>query len=234
MPGDKRLVPCLVEGCGREFSFLPAHIKKMHGMSATEYKAKYNTTELGDMIIPPKPGTRMGGALKKYMGPVIGLMETLLDSEKTYFDYRFKQIFESAQQDKDLEATVRDIVFSELMIMRYQARIGRKKEMPPSETKLLHGVCAQLQAANAQTLKELNLTLEKKHLHNKSPETTADRMVTAYAMAVSLMTPNERARQAKDEDEAMRRLKANADDLKKLVPTGGYLEVDDDGFETDE
>jgi hypothetical protein len=186
------------------------------------------------MITPPKPGTRMGGALKKYMGPVVGLMETLSPEEVTYFDHRFKQIFESAQQDKDLEATIRDIVYNELMIMRYQARIGRLKNMPAAETKMLHGVCAQLSTSNAQALKELNLTLEKKHQLNKSPETTADRMVTAYAMAVSIMTPNERARQQKDEEEAMNRLKANVNDLKKLVPTGGYLEVDDDGFEVDE
>ncbi|HEP0989111.1 TPA: MucR family transcriptional regulator [Serratia marcescens] len=38
MAGD--LVECLE--CGKKFEFLPVHIKRMHGLSADEYRERYN------------------------------------------------------------------------------------------------------------------------------------------------------------------------------------------------
>lgn len=229
---DRPLVKCLI--CGKEMKTLVSHLTTVHNTTVADYKLDYHTEEVGYTVTPAIKGQKFAKTV--FRGPVETLIDTLNDDEKNYFGKRYNQLFASAQEDKDLEATVRDIVYNELMIMRYQSKLGRtvQSKLNPVEVKALHGVCAQLTAANSQALKELNLTLEKKHQMNKSPETTPDRMVTAYAMAVSIMTPRERARQLKDEEAAMARLKANADDLKKLVPTGGYAEVDGDGFEIDE
>lgn len=158
---------------------------------------------------------------RKEKSPVGVLLDTLSTSEKQYYDLRFKALFGQADSDPVLEPTIRDLIINELFIARYQKQLQEEstKEAPNfTAIEKLHKTISVLQDKNLTSLDSLNLTKAKRDSLNKSPETTPSKLVTAYALAASMMTAAEREKHKKDIEEAMVRLRKNQAKLIEEMP----------------
>lgn len=148
------------------------------------------------------------------------ILATLTTTERKYFNKRFTIMFEQADQDPVLEPTIKNIILNDLTISRLQTKIqGAFAENNFSEIEKIQRVINAIQEKNLDSLDSLNLTKAKKDALNKSPESTPSRLIAGFALAVSMMTAQEREKNKRDIEEAMGRLRANWENLLDLIPS---------------
>jgi hypothetical protein len=223
------MVKCLE--CQAEKKSLPGHIWGKHGMKVVDYRAKYGKdVDLGwtaaniDHSIPKntKETRALNKVLKSASSPSAVMFSSLSLAEQKQYDEQFNLLFEQASRDAVLIPMIRDIVMNQLFIARYQLQLEKMSNkfvngMDAKTAMELHKLVQNMQETNLKNLDSLNLTKAKKDSLNKTPESTPSKVVSAFAHAVKLMTPEEREKNKRDMNEAMDRLRHNLDDLLTLV-----------------
>ncbi len=217
--------------CGVEKKSLPGHIGK-HGMKVADYRAKYGAdVNLGiplqigrpksiPAVVEAQPVIKIPKSSKSSPSDIV--FSSLSKSEQAQYQEQFDLLFEQAARDTVLIPMIRDIVMNQLFIARYQLQLEKMSTkfssgMEAKTAMDIHKLVQDMQATNLKNLDSLNLTKSKKDSLNKTPESTPSKVVSAFAHAIRLMTPEEREKNKRDMDEAMSRLRHNLDDLLTLV-----------------
>jgi hypothetical protein len=221
------MVTCYYEQCNKKLKSLAAHLRIKHNISVAEYTKwcadNEKRAELGyTWASKPDP-------ISKKQARIIegneDLVEGLTTDEKNFFADRYQTLWENSNEDPVLSATIAQVVMNEIFVRRYQMQAKKlftaSGKVDPGDLNKLHNTINQIQNQTLSLLTSLNLTKEKRDQLNKSPESTPSRMVTSLALVCATMTPSERAKNEKDIEEAMKRLREHTVELVNSIPTTG-------------
>jgi hypothetical protein len=221
--------------CHQTMKALSSHIKTKHNLSVAEYKEQFGQDVDMGYTVRKTVGFLQRAADKspsaaqavKEIADAFDPMESILSglsvTERVMYDTRFAVLYKQSQEDPMFESTVRSVALNEIFLLRMQNQLhtltsnGKK---PNAEiTKPIIEAVEKIQKQILASLQSLNATKKDRDALNKSPETTASRLITAFALTQHGMNEYERARFQKDNAEAMARLLKNRNDLLKLLPS---------------
>lgn len=212
--------------CGKEFGTITAHVR-VHGLNKVTYKQKYPDADWGfDASEIHKPEYKAERERKINASPVQKMMDSLNADELQMYNERYEVLWKQADMDPALAPSIRDIVMSEIYVLRYQAelsKVTKKIAQAPngpdvSRAQTYQKLIKETQDQTLKALTALNLTRERKQALKKSPETTPSRLISAYKLTLENMTPLELEKQREDERDVVDRLRRNQEELLKLIP----------------
>jgi hypothetical protein len=212
------MATCLI--CLKDKKSLIPHLR-VHEMTKDQYLERFGKkVDLGTVSTDAPRGKS-----KKIVTPVDGILSQLDPVEKRQFDEQFEYLYQQAAQDPVLAPMIRDVCMNQVFIARYQLQIERmssnfSSSMEAKTIVEIHKLIQTMQETNLKQMDSLNLTKSKKDSLNKTPESTPSKIISAFAYVINTMTPQEREKDAKDIEEAMRRLRTNRDSLLTLLDEG--------------
>lgn len=231
--------------CNKEFRGLAGHVSKAHVMSLGDYKKIHTLDGTGNDVYvgwtladaPSRMGTNAASAARSIAAPPsqqgsgydAGLMiqSNLSTAEAEQYERRYTLLFKQADEDEALQSHIIDIVLGEINVARYQHQIstitsrltsGTFSDKDTDRLDTLTNLVKKTQETNLKMMDSLNLTRSKKQKTQVSIETTPSRFCSAYEKFILGLTPEQMAREMRDEKESVDRLNAKAKELRDLAP----------------